>query len=154
MGSLITALASYCDIKQAGGQWLVRIDDLDPPRQDPNAVASIIRSLGAHGLQPDRPIDFQSAHAKHYEAALENSNHICSIAAAVVANYGTSAAILAPADTKQPSLKTVQYVSRWVTANKILTMAFWARRTDLATQLGTLLCAGKMGLLPTTWPLL
>ena len=71
MGSLITALASYCDIKQAGGQWLVRIDDLDPPRQDPNAVASIIRSLGAHGLQPDRPIDFQSAHAKHYEAALE-----------------------------------------------------------------------------------
>ncbi len=71
MGSLITALASYCDIKQAGGQWLVRIDDLDPPRQDPNAVASIIRSLTVHGLQSDRPIEFQSNHATHYDAALK-----------------------------------------------------------------------------------
>ena len=71
MGSLITALASYCHIKQAGGQWLVRIDDLDPPRQDPDAVASIVRSLHAHGLRPDRPIDFQSNHAKAYEMALQ-----------------------------------------------------------------------------------
>ena len=126
MGSLITALASYCDIKQAGGQWLVRIDDLDPPRQDPNAVASIIRSLGAHGLQPDRPIDFQSAHAKHYEAALEKLQpHLfyCRCSRRQLRDLGRYPA---PADTKQPSLKTVQYVSRWVTANKILTMAFWA----------------------------
>ena len=71
MGSLITALASYCSVKQVGGQWLVRIDDLDPPRQEPNAVASIIRSLTAHGLHPDRPIDFQSTHATLYETALE-----------------------------------------------------------------------------------
>lgn len=71
MGSLITALASYCHVKQAGGRWLVRIDDLDPPRQDPNAVALIVRSLHAHGLQPDRPVDFQSDHAKAYERALQ-----------------------------------------------------------------------------------
>jgi glutamyl-Q tRNA(Asp) synthetase len=71
MGSLVTALASYCSIKQAGGEWLVRIDDLDPPRQDPNAVNAIIRCLTAHGLHPDRPIIFQSDHAGAYESALQ-----------------------------------------------------------------------------------
>ena len=71
MGSLVTALASYCSIKQAGGEWLVRIDDLDPPRQDPNAVGAIIRCLTAHGLRPDRPIIFQSDHAVAYESALQ-----------------------------------------------------------------------------------
>lgn len=71
MGSLVTALASYCSIKQAGGEWLVRIDDLDPPRQDPNAVNAIIRCLTAHGLHPDRPIIFQSDHAAAYESALQ-----------------------------------------------------------------------------------
>jgi len=71
MGSLVTALASYCSVKQAGGQWLVRIDDLDPPRQDPNAENAIIRSLAAHGLNSDRPIIFQSDHAVAYESALQ-----------------------------------------------------------------------------------
>ena len=35
MGSLVTALASYCDIKQKGGRWYLRIDDIDPVRTDP-----------------------------------------------------------------------------------------------------------------------
>ena len=71
MGSLITAVASYCSAKQAGGEWLVRIDDLDPPRQDANATNAIIRCLGAHGLHPDRPVAFQSEHALAYESALQ-----------------------------------------------------------------------------------
>ena len=74
MGSLITALASYCSVTKAGGEWLVRIDDLDPPRQDPNAIKAILRCLRAHGLHPARPVIFQSDHAKAYESALQKLN--------------------------------------------------------------------------------
>ena len=71
MGSLITALASYLDIRQQGGEWFVRIDDLDPPRQDPNAPGLILGTLEAHGLKSDRPVDYQSNHHPRYQQAFE-----------------------------------------------------------------------------------
>ena len=71
MGSLITALASYLDIKQRAGKWFVRIDNLDPPRQDPNATAEIITSLKAHGLVWDLPLDYQSDHQQRYHQAFD-----------------------------------------------------------------------------------
>jgi glutamyl-Q tRNA(Asp) synthetase len=71
MGSLLTALASYLHIKQQGGEWFVRIDDLDPPREDPAASAAILTSLQAHGLTGDRAIDYQSSHADRYQRALQ-----------------------------------------------------------------------------------
>ncbi len=73
MGSLIAAVASYCDIKQRGGRWHVRIDDLDPPRAAPNATESILQTLSAHGLKSDLPIDYQSQHAANYTKVL---NHL------------------------------------------------------------------------------
>ncbi len=66
MGSLVTAVASYLDIKQKGGAWHVRIDDLDPPRQDPNAVQAIQATLSAHGLLADKPVYFQSTQQQRY----------------------------------------------------------------------------------------
>jgi glutamyl-Q tRNA(Asp) synthetase len=72
MGSLVTALASYLDIKTRGGRWYVRIDDLDPPRQDPNATRAILTSLTAHGLISDLAIDYQSQHQQRYTHALES----------------------------------------------------------------------------------
>ncbi len=71
MGSLLTALASYLDVKSSGGEWYVRFDDIDPPRQDPNAIEQILHALTAHGFEGDRPVDYQSAHDKRYEKALE-----------------------------------------------------------------------------------
>jgi len=75
MGSLLSALASFLDIRQRGGQWFVRLDDLDPPRQDPAADAQIIASLNVHGLIGNRDhgpeIDYQSNHQIRYEAALQ-----------------------------------------------------------------------------------
>lgn len=69
MGSLVTAVASYFDIKQRGGEWYVRIDNLDPPREDPQATAQILSALAAHGLSGDKAVDFQAQHEARYRDA-------------------------------------------------------------------------------------
>ena len=71
MGSLLTALASYLDVKSRGGEWYVRFDDIDPPRQDPLAIEHILRALAAHGFEGDRPVDYQSEHDSRYKDALQ-----------------------------------------------------------------------------------
>jgi len=70
MGSLIAAVASYCDIKQKGGRWHVRRNDLDPPRTAVNACTSILQTLEAHGLISDLPIIYQSQRITAYRDAL------------------------------------------------------------------------------------
>ena len=72
MGSLVTALASYLDVKSRGGIWFIRIDDIDPPRAKPGAIESILNSLAAHALHGDRDVDWQSAHEHRYQTALEH----------------------------------------------------------------------------------
>ena len=69
-GSLLTAVASYCDIRARGGRWLVRIEDIDPLREQPGATDAILRSLEAHGLHHDGSIVYQSQRSDAYEAAL------------------------------------------------------------------------------------
>lgn len=69
-GSLVAALASYLDAKANNGKWLLRIEDLDPPREDPNASTLIPDQLLAHGLQWDGEIQYQSNNSDAYEAAL------------------------------------------------------------------------------------
>lgn len=71
LGSLCAALASFLDARRAGGAWLVRIDDLDPPRTVPGAAQSQLASLAAHGLQPDEPVVWQRHGANHHRAALQ-----------------------------------------------------------------------------------
>ena len=70
-GSLISALASYLDARAHKGRWLVRMEDIDPPREEPGAAASILRCLDAHGLHWDGEVLYQSTrHAVYREAAL------------------------------------------------------------------------------------
>ncbi|MGR6871344.1 tRNA glutamyl-Q(34) synthetase GluQRS [Pseudomonas sp. HK3] len=69
-GSLVTALASYLDAKAHQGTWLLRIEDLDPPREDPAASSRIPEQLSQHGLHWDDDIQFQSQHYEHYEHVL------------------------------------------------------------------------------------
>ena len=71
-GSLVCALASYLDAKQQGGQWHLRIEDIDPPREVPGAAERIVRSLEQHGLGWDGPVLWQSQRSTQYEAVLED----------------------------------------------------------------------------------
>ena len=70
-GSLVAAVGSYLQARASGGRWLVRIEDLDPPREVPGAADEILRTLDRLGFEWDGPVAFQSERGEHYEAALE-----------------------------------------------------------------------------------
>ena len=70
-GSLTTALASWLEARRHDGVWLVRMDDLDPPRQAPGAAETLIRQLTDLGLEPDEPVYYQSRRGEAYQAAVE-----------------------------------------------------------------------------------
>jgi len=70
-GSLLAALASFLDARANGGQWLLRIDDLDPPREIPGAADRILRQLDEHGLHWDGPVLYQSTRLPAYKEALQ-----------------------------------------------------------------------------------
>ncbi len=70
-GSLVAALASWLDARAHGGRWLVRIEDIDPPRCLAGADQEILRQLHALGLVPDEPPVWQSRRGVLYEQALQ-----------------------------------------------------------------------------------
>lgn len=69
-GSLVAAVGSYVDARAHQGEWLVRIEDLDPPRVRPGAADDILRTLETLGLHWDRSIMRQSDRSTAYAAAL------------------------------------------------------------------------------------
>jgi glutamyl-Q tRNA(Asp) synthetase len=69
-GSIVAAVGSYVEARTHGGEWHVRIDDLDPPRVVPGAVDSILRCLEQLGFEWDGPVIYQSQRAPAYHAAL------------------------------------------------------------------------------------
>jgi glutamyl-Q tRNA(Asp) synthetase len=71
-GSLVAALASWLDARTHGGQWLVRIEDVDTPRCVPGADQAILQQLATCGLTPDGPVLWQSQRGDAYAAALQS----------------------------------------------------------------------------------
>lgn len=69
-GSLVTAIASYLEARCNHGEWLVRIEDLDPPREVAGADTSILRALEAHGFEWDEEPLWQSSRLDLYASAL------------------------------------------------------------------------------------
>src|SRR3954469_24762958 len=69
-GSLVAAVGSWLFARAAGGRWLVRIEDLDPPREVVGADRVILETLAAFGLESDEPVLHQSRRAAVYAEAL------------------------------------------------------------------------------------
>ena len=79
LGSLIAALASFLDARHYRGVWLVRMENLDPPREEQGAAKRILDSLQCHGLHWDEPVMWQGERTSAYATTLTElgaGNHL------------------------------------------------------------------------------
>src|SRR5262245_35323097 len=70
-GSLVAAVGSYLDARRSKGRWLVRMEDLDPPREVKGAADAILRTLEAYGFEWDGRVVRQSGRTRAYGSALK-----------------------------------------------------------------------------------
>jgi glutamyl-Q tRNA(Asp) synthetase len=70
-GSLVAAVGSYLDARVRGGEWLVRMEDVDTPRNMPGAADAILKTLEIFGFEWDGPVLTQSSRFDAYAAELE-----------------------------------------------------------------------------------
>ena len=70
-GSLVTAVASYLDARSQGGEWRVRIEDIDTPRVVPDSAADILRTLERFGFEWNGPVLYQSTRVDAYRESLD-----------------------------------------------------------------------------------
>ncbi|MCF6263533.1 MAG: tRNA glutamyl-Q(34) synthetase GluQRS [Xanthomonadales bacterium] len=70
LGSLLSAVASYLQARQHKGQWLIRIEDIDPPREIHGSAAGIVKDLQALGMQADEAVSYQSHNTATYLQAV------------------------------------------------------------------------------------
>lgn len=79
LGSLVAAVGSYIRAKSQDGTWLIRIEDIDPPREEAGASDSILEALNAHAMVSDEPVLFQHQRYDAYQEVLhqlEEQNHL------------------------------------------------------------------------------
>ncbi len=70
-GSLVAALASYLQARRHGGQWLVRMEDIDTPRCSAEAAESILRVLVEMGFRWDGEVEYQSRRTALYQREMD-----------------------------------------------------------------------------------
>lgn len=93
-GSLVTALASWCEARQRGGRWLVRIEDTDTQRNQTSAETQILTALHAYGLHADSPIERQQDHLHDYHQIIQvlaaaNLVYACACSRMQLSGYAT-----------------------------------------------------------------
>ncbi|HEY6237130.1 MAG TPA: glutamate--tRNA ligase family protein, partial [Candidatus Elarobacter sp.] len=71
VGSLVAAVGSFLQARASNGEWLVRIEDIDPPREASGAADDILRTLEQLGLHWDGPVMRQSTRRRAYDEAIE-----------------------------------------------------------------------------------
>jgi glutamyl-Q tRNA(Asp) synthetase len=69
-GSLVAAVGSWLRARRQQGDWILRVEDIDPPREVPGATASILATLAAFGMTSDEPVMYQHTRGDAYAAAL------------------------------------------------------------------------------------
>ena len=92
-GSLVAAMGSYLDAKTHQGVWLLRMEDIDPPREKPGAADDILRTLDAFGFEWDGSVLYQSQRTEAYRDALDQLNrdgraYRCNCSRKLVAEQG------------------------------------------------------------------
>lgn len=126
-GSLVAAVGSWLVARYAGGEWLVRVEDIDPPREVPGSAESILATLEAFGLVPDAPPVFQSQRDALYRAAFDTlraSDRIfpCWCSRADLAAHGglhRDGRCITPPDPSRPAawrLRTADVTVTWTDA--------------------------------------
>lgn len=70
-GSLVAALAGWLQARRQNGSWLIRVDDIDPPREVPGAARAILADLERFALRADKEPLFQSSRMQAYRDALD-----------------------------------------------------------------------------------
>jgi glutamyl-Q tRNA(Asp) synthetase len=78
-GSLVAAVAGFLQARQQGGEWLMRIEDIDPPREVDGAADDILRTLEAFGMYWDGPVVYQSRRADAYLNAIDQLTRLGAI---------------------------------------------------------------------------
>ena len=71
-GSLLAAAASYAQARVNNGRWLVRVEDIDPPREQAGADKLILKALEAYGFEWDGPVCYQSSFTTHHERVVRD----------------------------------------------------------------------------------
>lgn len=92
-GSLIAALGSYLRAHSLHGQWLVRMEDIDPPREVPGASDDILRTLDAYGLHWHGSVLYQSKRTQVYQSTIEqllaqNQAYFCQCSRKMIQTMG------------------------------------------------------------------
>ncbi len=97
-GSLVAATACYLDARARRGKWLIRMEDIDPPREVPGAADDILRTLEAFGFEWDGAVLYQSRRTDAYRAALEQlqqqgDSYPCACSRKEIAQHGRPGAM-------------------------------------------------------------
>ncbi|MEO0437511.1 MAG: tRNA glutamyl-Q(34) synthetase GluQRS [Pseudomonadota bacterium] len=127
MGSLLSALAGYLDARSNKGKWLLRIEDLDPPREVVGADGLIKQTLEAHGLHWDESVVYQSKRSALYKATLDQLKisgalFTCSCTRAMLGPNGACDARCAPLAQDSTSIRIK------LEANPLFIDHFWGER--------------------------
>lgn len=114
-GSIVSAVASYLDARHARGEWLVRIEDIDPPREIAGSDQEILRTLEAFGFEWDGSVVWQSQRYDHYQDAIDllAANHDtfychCTRKSIMDAGLRGSSGMLYPGECREKQLADVK----------------------------------------------
>jgi glutamyl-Q tRNA(Asp) synthetase len=140
-GSVIAAVASYIDARANQGRWLVRMEDLDPPREPPGAAANILRQLTQLGLQWDGEVLYQSQRLEYYALALQEliDNDLCFRCDCSRSKIKSSGSIYDGACRHRPSEPEQGYAVRIKTEDTLIEfqdLVQGVHRQNLGTEVG------------------
>lgn len=111
MGSLVAALASYLFAKKQQGSWIIRVEDLDPPREKKGMAEQQIKTLQQFGLISDEAIVWQSQRTESYEHAInqlliqDKAFYCCCSRKQLQKQNGIHHACLTPENRQQSSIR-------------------------------------------------